>query len=219
MPYSVPLTHVRIEGVIGATAAAPVEVWSFGFHVSGALLPAGYDAALPAVWDAAAAYITNTAAEAGFSPEVWLTEVMAGSLDADGTLSTGFYSRYAEAAVKGTGAGNIPLQLTTAVTLDAGKPAAGRFNRFYPPPQPMVTTLGQITQVVANARAIAARTLVNACVDALEDQQGTEAFNGVVASSRYQSNRLIQNVRVGRVPDVQRRRRNGLSEAYQSVAY
>lgn len=218
MPYALPLTHVRLEGTLGTTTVDS-EVWSFGFYVSGALLPEGYDVALPGIWDAAAAYILGASSpEATFSPDVFLTEVMAASVQADGRLQAGYYSRYAEARVQGTSSARGPWQVCSAVTLDAGKPAAGRFNRFYPPPQSQAVTGGIITAATALARANAARTLVNAVASALE-AVGTDAHDGVVASERFGSNRAIADVKVGRVPDTQRRRRNNLLEEYASVAY
>lgn len=218
MPYAVPLTHVRIEGTYGTLATDEVEIWSFGFYVSGALLPEGYLAAGPALWDAAAAYIGNSATGATFAPEVWLKEVMAASVEADGTLSAGYYSRYAESPVKGVGATLFPWTLSSCVTLDAGKPAPGRFNRFYPPAQNGLPQNGLLAETTAQARADAAWFLVNNSVTALE-AIGTAAFQGVVASARYGTNRPIDSVKVGRRLDQQRRRSNAIPEQYMVTPY
>jgi hypothetical protein len=227
MPYASPLTHVRAEGVFGSSASSPVEQWSFGFYVAGAELPAGYDAVLPDVWSALARYIGNSTNFATFYSDTWLTEVMAAEITPAGGLAQGYYSRYAApgGAVSGvSNAGSAPYQLTSAVTLDAGKPAAGRFNRFYPPPQYGGTTLGLIAPEAAQARANVAKTMLREVATALSPTTlksdwfgvttvGVE-FRPVVASKVHGSSRNIQAVRVGRVQDTQRRRRNSLPEGY-----
>lgn len=215
MPYALPLTHFRAEGVIGATAATPVEAWSFGFHLSGAMLPDGYDAVLPGCWAAVAALIGRTdATGAMFHPQVWLTEVMAASKGADGKLQAGFYSRYSEGPVNGkasqASSAAVPFQTALAVTLDAGKPAAGRFNRFYlPVPAGGDLQVGLLTTDRALGYATAARTMLNAVSFAMN-------LDGItVASARWGTNRPPEVVKVGRVPDTVRSRRTSLVEDYQ----
>jgi hypothetical protein len=219
MPYAVPLTHFRAAGHFGSSAVLPLETWTFGFYIGGAALPAGYLLSLPAAYNAVRDYIGGVDA-AGFSNEVWLTEVAAAALNADGTLQTGFYSRFFGTPKAGgvqSAAGEFDT--TWAITLDAGLPSAGRFNRFYPPPQRPIITLGSITATDATLLATRAKSMLEGVNTAMSASPGAGTTGGiVVASQRWGTNRSLAAIKCGRVPDSQRRRRRSLQENYASIA-
>lgn len=215
MPYAAGTYAYRVQGVFGATAATPIEIWSFGFHGDLYDVPeAPLADQASALWNAASAYIQNVgdSGKAAFSHEVWLTEVLVGALNPDGTIISGSYTRHSDTPVNGTvPPGGTPIDISFVITLDAGTPKHGRFGRFYPPVQPSTLTLGVIADDVAMARAHQALVFLEAFFTVSGDGKL------VVASKTYGTNRPISEIRCGVVPDVQRRRRNALEEKYQTI--
>lgn len=107
----------------------------------------------------------------------------------------------------------MPAQLAVVLSLRTARPRGrGSNGRMYIPALPTLgTNTGQFSAGDASTIAAAAATMLAAIGDIL----GTE----VVVGSQVGAGLLetVTGVRVGRVPDTQRRRREGLPEAYSEV--
>jgi hypothetical protein len=91
MPYSRPFVKVRIQGVFGATAAAPVEQWSTGLNISslggGSFDPANLLTFLGNVAPFFGAFHSSTSIKAG--AQTWLTKLTAAYIGTDGLYVLG----------------------------------------------------------------------------------------------------------------------------------
>ncbi len=147
-----------------------------------------------------------------FSTAVSFEEARGTVINALGTAA-GFTTVSPAVGVARGGAGSNLHSWSTsvAVTHDAGGSRRGRFGRVYLPPQSLDIdssgrfAVGQRDQILAGYKQF-----VQACQGPTE---GGEDYRLVVASS-YGTNRPVTLLRVGDVPDTQRRRDNRLSERY-----
>lgn len=111
-----------------------------------------------------------------------------------------------------------PWQNALAVTLDSGYPAKGRFGRFYLPcPAVTVDNTGLIDLVQAQG----IQTAVTTFLDSVSNFPGLDIGWGLAVAGQTGQGTLreVQEVRVGRVVDTQRRRRRQVDEAYLSAAF
>lgn len=223
-----PHGKIIVIGGWGGTSSTLVETFSFGMSYDvvgpdiGAMPNVLPGSTLEAIGDEWGAFIGKSGASGpNFSDEAWVTEVAYYRAQADGTSTTGTWQRYfLSPAVQGTNdGGNQPLQLALVTTLDAGGPRGGRFGRFYLPAPVLPLNFG----------VYSAASLLDLCNDiaATLDSINThlsDAIAGdvelVVASSRGSGeNRPVRSIRMGVVPDTQRRRRRALDEDYQVLPF
>lgn len=191
-----------------ASGSLPGEQFNWGLHVEGS----GGDAAGAATaWQSAlTAFWTDATdgAEAVFSTDVEILVAHAAELDP----LTGKQIDAAEEALAltGTDAGDmLPHEVALAVTTLGASTNRKDRGRFYlPPPSVAQITNGRIGNTPKTRVANAAAILINSL-------QGA-GFTPVIKHPDMTSTAIV-NVKVGDVPDVQRRRRNKLVESYVVV--
>lgn len=109
--------------------------------------------------------------------------------------------------------GGMPAQIAVVLSLRTARPRGRASNgRMYVPALPtLVANTGRFSVTDANIIAERAATMISLIGEAL----GTD----VVVGSAVESGLLetVTGVRVGRVPDTQRRRREGIPEEYSEV--
>lgn len=113
----------------------------------------------------------------------------------------------------------VPIpQHTTAISFNSEvRRGAGRFGRIYPPLNGVVYNDGMVSTEGANQmRDAAAKLLANMGVALSLTSQGY--LPPIIASQRTEKHNEIVGVRVGRVVDTQRTRRNAFQEMYTSTA-
>lgn len=227
MSYS-PHGVVVLLGHFGATSGLEVETWSCStsHDVVGSdegLMPNTIGApALEDLFDAWAALIAHGSG-VGFPPHVWLDGVAYYRRKADGTSTTGTWERYmapTPAAGTVTTAGNeLPYQLATVVTEDAGGARKGRFGRFYLPALGTTTLNDQIDVGVAAGAVAAVATTMGTVNTILNGVVGDDTETVVASAIGSGENRPVRSLRVGRVFDTQRRRRRSVAEDYQITPF
>lgn len=223
MAYS-PHGKIVLRGEFISTANQVLEEWScsMSYDVVGPDVGAmpntiGTDA-LEDIADAwRACYIGSMGGGgAGFPSRSRLTEVAYWRAKTDGKSTTGSWERYfLPSPAVGVGAATqMPLQIATVVTLDAGGPRGGRFGRFY---LPMIAAPLENFRYPADVpgnvsgRVVTALTAVNGVLSGVVGDD----VELVVASGRGSGeNRPVREVRVGDVPDTMRSRRESLAEIY-----
>lgn len=120
-----------------------------------------------------------------------------------------------ETAVTGQASGSVEAQRSLALTFGSGKNrGAGRFGRIYIPMYAQtVGTDGYISVPNANAIVAAGATLLRALTTAFKDiNPGTEEITPIVLSDKTEINNPINRVRIGRLVDTMRSRRNKIKE-------
>lgn len=219
-----PHGKVVLRGVFGTTATTQIEEWSasMSYDVVGedlGLMPSTIGetalAAIATAWEAVIEE-SGTSPTPVFSDITWLTEVCYYRAQADGTSTTGVWERYfLPAPAQGIATNSeMPLQIATVVTLDAGGPRGGRFGRFYLPALSLTPDLGRWPAGAAEGLVENVQTALAAVNTALSTAVA-DVVELVVASGRGDGeNRPVRELRVGRVPDTMRSRRSALNEDY-----
>lgn len=219
--------YVSIRGVAGSTniAAAP-EIWSYGTWwkaVDGSSAPpsqAALETAAQAVYTSAKTFIGTTAMR--FQTNVGVTEARVYDYGAQPTppVTAVGYS-LPDAGQFGTTTPTMPLQASLCVSwLTTGR-TKPRFGRIYLPPQaltPGVDAYVPTTQISPMLSPIRAHM---AEIDTALGTLMGEDMQLVVQSKTapgYNS-KPVTDMRVGRVIDTQRRRRNALPESWVDSAY
>lgn len=210
-----PHTRCTFEGIVG-TVAAPLERWSFSVNFP-------YDVA----WEESNETVDDLIAagardaydgtiSALACQDVFLTQVKVSNVGADGKVkkrADGSYQQGEwEGSVQGVqGAQPMPLQTALCVsltTMRSGATGKGRF--FLPWPGYVIQAADKrLTAAAAQALAENARDFLNALAAVFVDPPQ------VVSSKGYMSE--VVGVRVGRVPDTMRSRREDLPEGYVAV--
>jgi len=191
-----------------ASGSLPAEVFNFGIHADG---PAGTAGAAATAWASALTSFWSdgtTGADVVFSADVSILAAHAAELDS-GT------HRQVDAAevvlaLTGTDAGDmLPHEVAVAISTQAASISKKNKGRFYlPPPSVAQITNGRLATTPRARLLGAAELLINSL-------QG-DGYTPVILHPDFTSD-AIALVRVGDVPDVQRRRRNKLVESYVSA--
>lgn len=114
-----------------------------------------------------------------------------------------------------TGLGKL-VQQSTAVTFEsARRRAPGRFARIYPPMTGTPDTDGYVGPMEADGIRDATAEMIAEVTEDLRIASGQNIVP-IVASQKTTTNNEIVTVKVGRIVDVQRRRRNRLPELYSA---
>lgn len=223
-----PHGKIVVTGGWGGSAAALVETFSFSMSYDvagpdvGAMPNTLPDATLTAVANEWAAFIGKSESSGpAFSSEVWCTEVAYYRAKADGQSTTGTWQRhFLSPAVQGTvTTSHSPLQVACVATLDGLGARKGRFGRFYMPPPALQTALGSwsgtsIADLLADLRTTLAA--INDELSAVIDGDVELVIASGIGSGE---NRPVRSLRIGVVPDTQRRRRRSLDENYQVLPF
>lgn len=208
-------SRLTFSGVTMGTSAA-VEIWSFSFKAA-ALEgnPPGDNAAQVAAANTAkAAYVAHIKP---VMPSWTVLKKVRCSIHEPGNLVTrtasgAYLQGDATADEAGTGAQGIryPLQTALVVSLDTERPgASGKGRSFLPFPAFAIDQEFGLTSGTQFTLATAMANFVKALRPAFGDVR-------VVSSAGYSS--VVTAVRIGRVPDTLRSRRNALLEQYTRVA-
>lgn len=205
-------TRVTFEGVFG-TVAAPIEHWSFNVNFPADALPAdGTDLVADAVaTDAAGAF--NTTIRGYFPSDVICTRVKVAHVNADGHVATRPDGSYVQGIWEGSLAGAgarqpMPLQTALCISLLTGRPGPTGKGRYFVP-WPAIG-LDDLTKQIS---ALDAETRAGREVDFLNALAAVMTFPPQVVSSKGYMSEII-GVRIGRVPDTMRSRREDLPEGY-----
>jgi hypothetical protein len=214
--YRVPMTFARPHGLITflGDAWTQQEEWQIGLRVDSTDVPT--EAELVALADAYAAFHTHTDVDidgaARFLGVKWAPQDTSGRYPAEGESVTYFRPTPLPG---GGGAGNSYPQLSIVVTLGTALPRGrGSMGRFYPPPSTQrVDTDGRIPATNATLYATAAATFIDQ-VNAVDVGQVCVFSNPDDGAGPVQP---VTRIRVGRVVDTQRRRRNQIPELHVEV--
>lgn len=215
MTYTDPLIKLSF----GGTMADGLEIWSCGLTMAWIQEPTNYPVGFqdwqqdfPAYVAAIESFVSNP--DSRVPSGVQLTWVKAALIDVDGSYMTAPIESPA-VAVGGDSGGYIPqgALVYTLVSLKWKDP--GRYNRFYLPTSvPTASTGWRLTEAQADAAAAACGLFINA-LDTIGNNSSTTP---VVASPVGTGTTIIiSEVRVGRLIDTQRRRRNAIAEDYSTV--
>lgn len=228
MPY-VPHVRITMSGTLGSGATG-VEIFSTGFAIASPM-SAGGQWGLPTATeqDAIITAIRSmwSGTSAGISSSASLLEVRFAAIKQDGKVSMrddGAYMQDKRPQVQlrgGGGVPNHPFQVAQVVTLETARAGAtGRGRMYLPTPTPVVDGEGLVAPTVATATATALKTLfdgVNAAMRAggsPSPQRVVVASQGSIKQGQVPVNTPVTGVRVGRVLDTIRTRRNNLAEGY-----
>lgn len=210
-------------GIRGGLAGG--EVWSINpqFTVGNDVGPTVWDQALGQAAVTAAAAITPGTTMRGLLPSGGLTTLRL-EMRSDNHLLLGA----AEAPYSGTApTGTVAAPLQTAIVVSLRTTTPGRSFRgrlFWPAVKSITTDTGGRIPAATVALILAeAKTYLRALQDAIKGG----AFPGpnpvtvqlAVVSQTIGAQTPVSNLQVGDVYDVQRRRRDALKEAYQSVSF
>lgn len=151
--------------------------------------------------------------------DVALTECRLYMIGADGRMTADVAVSEQE-PVRGTVSrdGGHPWQVSNVVTLVAGSRGKGRFGRIYLPPQSFsMLEDGTISSGQYSNMFDAVQTLLTN----LSELPGVDTGFGLVVAGQTGTGTLreVTELRLGHVPDTQRRRRRSLDEAYASRAF
>jgi len=219
MAYAHKVTRVTMFGTMFGGA----EEWSTGFFLGSV----GGDAPAPtqAGADAIKGYWQTffTAANSHISGD-WKTEgVKLALFNTDGhtDLDNVKTSFYATPISGGEGGGSLPPQVSLSAQLasDVGRGLAAKGRMYLPGVRtPISSTTGKIGATEAGQIALTLKTFLDA-VNGSIDAAGTVVLASkgrITGGGAAPVNAVVTKVRVGDVYDTQRRRRNGLTETYQT---
>lgn len=218
-------SHVKIT--LFGTTCGGAEEWSTGFRIGLEDSGSGiFD--IDTAWVDAVAVAWETAYESttlGVASAVKCVGVKAALILADGTtdVDAGYTKSYTTPLNGGAITSQaLPPQVALVAQLAAASPVGlGAKGRMYIPGVnfPIDGGTGKIT----GAAALGVATTLRTFFDAIEDATDSPGVVMNVSKGRVgipfaaPVNKRVVTVRVGDVYDTQRRRRNGLSETYQSA--
>lgn len=215
-------TNPFIRLSFGGTLADDQEIWSCGIHLAqyGAIEPvsdwfAQVSANIGAIGDVLEGYIANPAVLVPSGVDLrWVKMALIGT---DGL----YMEEPVEAPLSQSGSqgGSYIPQASLVNTLVSAKwKDPGRYNRFYLP-----VSLNAFPEGTYALTEFAQTAYLAELKEFIEDINFAASVDGdlsetavaVVSNTRDGSQELVTQVRLGRVVDTQRRRRNSLPEAYQ----
>lgn len=205
-------TRVVFSGIVGSTAA-PLDEWAFGINFPADAEPiTGTQAVSDGVASACADQYVGTLGLKMCSDQI-LTEVKVSHVGADGKIALRADGSYAQGIWQGSHAGGnaaqaLPLQTALCIGLTTARSGATGKGRFFLPfpSVPISTTTKTISHADADTLAATARDFLNYVGMQMTFQPQ------VVSSKGYMTE--VTGVRVGRVPDTMRSRRDDLPEGY-----
>jgi hypothetical protein len=216
-------SHIKIT--IFGTSFGGAEEWSTGFRMGSEAegsgnfgIGAGWLAAVLPLWQT---FWQDTAVD--FCPHYRTVGIKAALTLEDGKTDLANVETLAYGspiAPAGTGT-NLPPQCAIVAQLAAASPVGlGAKGRMYlPATTHQLDATGHIPNADALAIANGLRTFLDGCENATNSPgyviNASKGRPGVPFTAPV--NRRVTTVRVGNVVDTQRRRRNGLSETYQSA--
>lgn len=213
--------HIRLvaKGDLGAPGTAK-EHWSCGlnFIPEGGVVTSDWPSVLHGYADDAfddwAAFITNASSKV--SAYCQLREVVGYRIHTDGRAHDDIGRSDKTTSPAGVSSTNLhPWQNALCVTLDAGPPKAGRFGRFYLPPQSFTMSggSGQVDSGDINSIWSEVITLLTN----LSNIPGVDANWKLAVAGQTGGGTLrpVTSIRLGNVCDTVRRRRRQLTESYQ----
>lgn len=219
MPFADKVVHVTLSGQMLNGA----EEWQTGFYVglSEGTAPVPTQAFTDAVRDAWQTFFTS--ADSFISNSYSFTQVKAARLGVDGKYDgTDVPVSFPTTPKWGAwGAGTLPPQVALVATLigGSGKGLGGKGRMYLPGVSNGVDANGKIPGINVGKIATGIAVFldaVNASFDSpgvvINASKGHEKLAGIGAR-----NVPVNGVRVGDVYDTQRRRRNSLSETYQTA--
>ena len=214
---AVPTYEPHVLIAFGGPMAESKEIWSCSLRCQprGGPYTAAENQELAQgfVKDAIATYIGNSSAP--FIEDVQLSYVKVNNIAEDGKYSDPTTSVYYwdDPLPGGTGGRLTPYQVSMVASLTSPGRGPGTHGRWYQPPQVLGTMiLGQVSGDYADTNLSVAQTLV-------ESLKGVDSFGyevGIFSSKGPWS--IASTLRMGLVPDTQRRRRNALVEDYHDVS-
>jgi hypothetical protein len=210
-------TRLTFEGHVGPSSSAVTERWSFSLHaVDDAAIVGATEVTLNALANSAAvAYDANI--QPNMPNNCHFTRCKVASIGADGLYRTRADGSYIAGEWEGTSTGgqaasSMPLQVALCVSLvtpRSGPTGKGRF--FLPWP---AVSLDAGDRKIPTAQL---QPIVDDCaafLGALNDLAGINV--AVVSSKGYSSD--VTALRIGRVPDTLRSRREDVAEGYITQA-
>ncbi len=206
-----PHQRLTMIGTVGPSGA-PVEIFSMGINLTGtagAFTPA--QQTLDDLTADCVAFFGSNGTRIG--PWAQLRAVKLASIGPDGKYTADALMNEVVPFKPGNAIGPVyPPQVALCVSLLTGRRGATGRGRFYlPAPVSEVDTQGLITAAEANTIATSCRDFLNA----LGNQPGVDPGNlRPCVSSSKGYNTPVTGVRVGRVLDTIRSRRNALNESY-----
>jgi hypothetical protein len=213
------VSYVRVS-ILGSTAGG--EVWSINpvFDPT-AEFPGGVDQAM---LDAAAAAI------AALSPGATLLGMLSTGMSITGArvevrddatdALIGISIATRTTALAGTGAATMPPQCAWVVSLRTNTPGgSGRGRVYWPLMDATLNSSGRIPTAEVTAGLSAMRLYLTAIRDALATAFPTIGYNLAVRSRTQLATPHVVRIQAGDVVDTQRRRRDALPEAYQTLTF
>jgi len=217
--------HLKVVfgGVLGETASAP-QGWSISTRWN--LVGGGYDARSQDTMDSIAASVEDAATtfftSNVFTDQVWWTYCKAYSIESNGGSADNPIGVFnVDDPDAGSAGAEKPFQVSWVVSLDATGRGSGKAGRFFLPcPAPAVERDG----TVLVASAIASLALVKDFLDDVDSAIGgsdlAEDVQLVIASGKGTGTlHPVTELRLGRILDTQRRRRDKGVEDYQTLDY
>lgn len=218
--------HLRISaiGAFEDASGAAVDIFSYGLSMGhpGSSADADPAAVLTILEDStfwppvdAAFRAFHATANLHISPQCVLQMVKIAGIGADGTYLGPPVELVSNTPGGGTG-NTYPSQVALCMTQDGPAATHRQHGRFYAPG--IGDGLDTDWRMPASQQA-QALTAQHTLVTALNTAAGSTSFRVVIASQKGSGhNVLVEQLRVGRVYDTQRRRRNALEEDYAAVA-
>lgn len=218
MVYAHTVNRITLRGTMFGGA----EEWSTGFFLGqeGADAAVLSQAGLDQIKDAWAAFFTN--ATSWISNKYQFLEAKSALIDATGhtILSSVKYSSAPANCFGAAGTNWLPPQCSVVVTLLSDRPRgkASKGRMYLPGYSGGIGADGKIGGANAGAIATNMKTFFDSfAADAdVPDQLILAAKGTGLTPALNAQNDFVETIRVGDVVDTQRRRRNGLVEAYQS---
>lgn len=209
---------VTFSGIIGTTSA-PIEQWSLSFNLGDNAVVNAFSALQLNAYAASALNVWQTWLKAKMQSSTVLTEVRWACIGADGIhVRKRPDGSYIQGIWTGADAGQaaamaMPLEVAMVATLDTSRAGAtGRGRVFLP--YPGTVPIDTLTKRSDDALTGAIATAVSGLIHDLNTMGDNKV--SVVSSKGYLT--PVNQVRVGRVPDVLRSRRRDQPEGYKIVA-
>lgn len=220
MTYAQPFLRLSF----GGSLAGGNEIWSCNLHlitIGTVVSPETWlllaSDALPAVGDILEAYVANPAVLV--PNDVKLDWVKLALIGTDGKYMAEAYEQQLDG--QGSQAESYLPQASLVNTMVSSKwKDPGRYNRFYLPITINAFPEGaySLTEFAQTAYLTELKEFIEDINTAFEDiDPGYDTRVGVVSNTASGSQDSVYSVRLGRIVDTQRRRRNALNEAYQQV--
>lgn len=216
MPYAENFTTLTMNG----TLADGDEIWSAGLHIRGQATFEGewftfFSTRANELRDICEAYISDVATNVPAGAK--LTSIKLSRRGTDGKYMNAPIEVQADA--QGAITNSYAPQNSMVNTLVSSRwKDPGRYNRFYLPfAFGSISGDYELDSVRQAAYVGALATFIGEINDVLEEEgPGASAAVAVLSNSATGTPSLVEEVRIGKVVDTQRRRRNKLNESYMS---